>query len=170
MAQGDGEVKRREDQRRQKQAPTCTLFVVNFDVANTRESDLAYTFEKFGPTKRVQIKKNFAFIQASARSMLKSESFKTRNVRPSRGGRLGRGAQGLYCHCPKVNQDSRCRRCRPLPSVLRIRALDTLEMTAAQWEIGGALDSASWEGAAECCWVAGPSALASRLCQSVTIS
>ena len=70
VAQGDGEVKRREDQRRQKQAPTCTLFVVNFDVANTRESDLAYTFEKFGPTKRVQIKKNFAFIQASAGSKL----------------------------------------------------------------------------------------------------
>lgn len=59
-------MKRREDQRRRKQAPTSTLFVVNFDVANTREADLAYTFEKFGPTKRVQIKKNFAFIQASA--------------------------------------------------------------------------------------------------------
>lgn len=74
MAQGDGEVKRREDQRRQKQAPTNTLFVVNFDVANTREADLAYTFEKFGPTKRVQIKKNFAFIQVCA-ALLTPHSF-----------------------------------------------------------------------------------------------
>ena len=60
-------MKRREDARRAAQAPTTTLFVVNFDVARTREADLAYAFEKFGPTKRVQIKKNFAFIQARTR-------------------------------------------------------------------------------------------------------
>ena len=61
--QGDGEVKRREEQRRKQQAPTSTLFVVNFDVTRTRESDLAHEFNKYGRTKRVQIKKNFAFIQ-----------------------------------------------------------------------------------------------------------
>ena len=63
MRQGDGEVKRREEQRRKQQAPTSTLFVVNFDVTRTRESDLAHEFNKYGRTKRVQIKKNFAFIQ-----------------------------------------------------------------------------------------------------------
>jgi arginine/serine-rich splicing factor 4/5/6 len=61
--QGDGEVKRREEQRRKQQAPTSTLFVVNFDVTRTRENDLAHEFNKYGRTKRVQIKKNFAFIQ-----------------------------------------------------------------------------------------------------------
>jgi len=64
-AQGDGEVKRREEQRRKQQAPTSTLFVVNFDVTRVRESDLAHEFNKYGRTKRVQIKKNFAFIQVS---------------------------------------------------------------------------------------------------------
>jgi len=56
-------VKRREEQRRKQQAPTSTLFVVNFDVTRVRESDLAHEFNKYGRTKRVQIKKNFAFIQ-----------------------------------------------------------------------------------------------------------
>ena len=69
-AQGDGEVKRREEQRRKQQAPTSTLFVVNFDVTRTRESDLAHEFNKYGRTKRVQIKKNFAFIQVSLSGLL----------------------------------------------------------------------------------------------------
>ena len=34
--QGDGDIKRREDTRRRNIKPTCTLFVVNFNVEDTR--------------------------------------------------------------------------------------------------------------------------------------
>lgn len=61
--QGDGEVRRREDLRRRQTKPTTTLFVVNFDVDKTRERDLEKHFEPFGKLRRVQIKRNYAFIQ-----------------------------------------------------------------------------------------------------------
>lgn len=62
-AQGDGEVRRREDLRRRQTKPTTTLFVVNFDVDKTRERDLERHFEPYGKLRRVQIKRNYAFIQ-----------------------------------------------------------------------------------------------------------
>ena len=62
-AQGDGEVRRREDLRRRQTKPMTTLFVVNFDVDKTRERDLEKHFEPFGKLRRVQIKRNYAFIQ-----------------------------------------------------------------------------------------------------------
>ncbi|KAK9863604.1 hypothetical protein WJX84_000557 [Apatococcus fuscideae] len=62
-AKGDGDVKRREDLRRRQTKPTTTLFVVNFDVENTTERDLERHFEQFGKLTRVQIKRNYAFIQ-----------------------------------------------------------------------------------------------------------
>lgn len=43
--------------------PTTTLFVVNFDVDRTRERDLEKHFEEYGRLKRVQIKRNYAFVQ-----------------------------------------------------------------------------------------------------------
>ncbi len=61
--QGDGEVRRREDLRRRQTKPTTTLFVVNFDADKTRERDLEKHFEPFGKLRRVQIKRNYAFIQ-----------------------------------------------------------------------------------------------------------
>lgn len=61
--QGDGETKRREDRRRKAQTPTSTLFIVNFDVDNTREGDLEKHFTPYGKLKRVQIKRNYGFIQ-----------------------------------------------------------------------------------------------------------
>jgi hypothetical protein len=61
--QMDGEVRRREDLRRRQMKPTTTLFVVNFDVERTRERDLERHFEEYGRLKRVQIKRNYAFIQ-----------------------------------------------------------------------------------------------------------
>ena len=61
--QGDGDVKRREDLRRRQTKPTSTLFVVNFDVEKTLERDLERHFEKYGRLTRVQIKRNYAFIQ-----------------------------------------------------------------------------------------------------------
>lgn len=63
LVQGDGDVKRREDLRRRQTKPTTTLFVVNFDVENTVERDLERHFEQFGKLTRVQIKRNYAFIQ-----------------------------------------------------------------------------------------------------------
>lgn len=62
-AKGDGDVKRREDGRRRNQLPTTTLFVVNFDPVRTSERDLEKLFEEFGRLRRVQIKRNYAFIQ-----------------------------------------------------------------------------------------------------------
>lgn len=63
LLQGDGDIKRREDLRRRQQMPTSTLFVVNFDVEKTRERDLERHFEEYGRLKRVQIKRNYAFVQ-----------------------------------------------------------------------------------------------------------
>jgi len=62
-AQGDGEVKRREDLRRRQTNPSSTLFVVNFDPERTRERDLERHFEPYGRLVRVQIKRNYGFVQ-----------------------------------------------------------------------------------------------------------
>lgn len=43
--------------------PSTTLFVVGFDSRSTRISDLERQFERYGRLKRVDIKKNFAFVQ-----------------------------------------------------------------------------------------------------------
>eukprot|EP00879_Flechtneria_rotunda_P005421 GHRR01005714.1.p1 GENE.GHRR01005714.1~~GHRR01005714.1.p1 ORF type:complete len:204 (+),score=45.54 GHRR01005714.1:725-1336(+) len=45
------------------QAPTTTLFVVNFDVRGTRESDIERHFERYGTLNRVEIKRNYAFVE-----------------------------------------------------------------------------------------------------------
>ena len=44
--------------------PTSTLFVVNFDELKTTSKDLERHFNPYGAITRLQIKKNFAFIQA----------------------------------------------------------------------------------------------------------
>eukprot|EP00897_Mesotaenium_endlicherianum_P004539 jgi/Mesen1/4112/ME000216S03373 len=63
--QVDGAIKRREDERRNqtRARPSKTLFVVNFDPIRTRNRDLEKLFEPYGRLVRVQIKKNFAFVQ-----------------------------------------------------------------------------------------------------------
>lgn len=43
--------------------PTDTLFVVNFDPENTQERDLEKHFSSYGRLKRVQVKRNFGFVQ-----------------------------------------------------------------------------------------------------------
>jgi len=67
-ARGDGIVKRREEQRRSEaqSLPCDTLFVVNFDPISTTTRDLEKIFQAFGKTIRVDVKKNFAFIQYEA--------------------------------------------------------------------------------------------------------
>ncbi|CAI7841230.1 unnamed protein product, partial [Closterium sp. NIES-53] len=61
-ARGEGPVKQREVERRNSK-PSKTLFVVNFDPINTRTRDLERHFEPYGKLVRVQIRKNFAFVQ-----------------------------------------------------------------------------------------------------------
>ena len=43
--------------------PTTTLFVVNFDVERTRQRDLEDYFGQWGRLVRVQIRRNFAFVE-----------------------------------------------------------------------------------------------------------
>lgn len=63
MFQGNGETKQREEQRRKNCKPTDTLFVVNFDPGTTHERDLEKHFSSYGRLKRVQVKKNYGFVQ-----------------------------------------------------------------------------------------------------------
>jgi len=66
LARGDGRIKhRREDERRKasQATPTRTLFVVNFDPYETREGDLRNAFESYGTVVRVDIRKNYAFVE-----------------------------------------------------------------------------------------------------------
>ena len=63
MCQGNGETKRREEKRRKNCTPTDTLFVVNFDPETTQERDLEKHFSSYGRLKRVQVKRNFGFVQ-----------------------------------------------------------------------------------------------------------
>lgn len=61
-ARNDGPGKFRGSEKRAA-GPTKTLFVVNFDPINTRTRDLERHFEPYGKLVRVQIRKNFAFVQ-----------------------------------------------------------------------------------------------------------
>lgn len=63
FARGDGRVKRIEDERRKNIAPSATLFVVNFHESTTKREDLELLFEPFGKLLRIDMKRNYAFIQ-----------------------------------------------------------------------------------------------------------
>jgi RNA recognition motif-containing protein len=63
FARGDGRIKRKEDVRRRKIVPCDTLFVVNFSEATTKKQDLEMLFEPFGELMRIDMRKNYAFIQ-----------------------------------------------------------------------------------------------------------
>eukprot|EP00884_Botryococcus_braunii_P006851 jgi/Botrbrau1/16167/Bobra.0272s0004.1 len=56
-------VARRCESARQNQKPTSCLFVVNFDPQRCTERDLERHFEPYGKLERVQIRRNFAFVQ-----------------------------------------------------------------------------------------------------------
>ena len=56
-------MKRKEDERRKNISPSDTLFVVNFNEATTRREDLQCLFEPFGELLRIDIKRNYAFVQ-----------------------------------------------------------------------------------------------------------
>lgn len=43
--------------------PSTTLFVVNFDTRDTRTRDIERHFDRYGKLRRVEIKRNYAFVQ-----------------------------------------------------------------------------------------------------------
>jgi arginine/serine-rich splicing factor 4/5/6 len=63
FARGDGRTKRKEDERRKRISPSETLFVVNFHEATTRQEDLRMLFEPYGELVRIDMKRNYAFVQ-----------------------------------------------------------------------------------------------------------
>eukprot|EP00581_Thalassiosira_minuscula_P006833 CAMPEP_0183703970 /NCGR_PEP_ID=MMETSP0737-20130205/1489_1 /TAXON_ID=385413 /ORGANISM="Thalassiosira miniscula, Strain CCMP1093" /LENGTH=283 /DNA_ID=CAMNT_0025930777 /DNA_START=90 /DNA_END=938 /DNA_ORIENTATION=+ len=63
FARGDGRVKRKEDERRKKIVPNETLFVVNFHEETTKREDLQMLFEPYGELVRIDMKRNYAFVQ-----------------------------------------------------------------------------------------------------------
>jgi hypothetical protein len=63
FARGDGRVKRKEDERRKKISPSETLFVVNFHEETTKREDLQMLFEPYGELVRIEMKRNYAFVQ-----------------------------------------------------------------------------------------------------------
>ncbi|GLC40700.1 hypothetical protein PLESTB_000031300 [Pleodorina starrii] len=52
-----------EADRKRDTRPSKTLFVVNFDVRRTTERDIERFFSRYGRLMRVQIKKNYSFVQ-----------------------------------------------------------------------------------------------------------
>jgi arginine/serine-rich splicing factor 4/5/6 len=63
FARGDGRIKRKEDDRRKDILPNETLFVVNFSEETTKREDLEMLFSPFGELVRIDMKKNYAFVQ-----------------------------------------------------------------------------------------------------------
>lgn len=63
FARGDGRVKKKEDERRKKILPNETLFVVNFHEESTKREDLQMLFEPYGELVRIDMKRNYAFVQ-----------------------------------------------------------------------------------------------------------
>ncbi|ACI65069.1 predicted protein, partial [Thalassiosira pseudonana CCMP1335] len=63
FARGDGRIKRKEDERRKKITPSETLFVVNFHEQTTKREDLEQLFQQYGELVRVDMKRNYAFVQ-----------------------------------------------------------------------------------------------------------
>lgn len=63
FARGDGRIKRKEDERRKKISPSETLFVVNFHEVTTKREDLEMLFAPFGELLRIDMKRNYAFVQ-----------------------------------------------------------------------------------------------------------
>ncbi|GAX78203.1 hypothetical protein CEUSTIGMA_g5645.t1 [Chlamydomonas eustigma] len=55
--------KQSENDRKRELKPSTTLFVVNFDSQRVRERDLERYFEYYGRITRVEIKRNYAFVQ-----------------------------------------------------------------------------------------------------------
>ncbi len=63
-----------ESDRKRDVKPSTTIFVVNFDVNRVRERDLERHFEYYGRISRIEIKRNYAFIQVGRGKGLRGSS------------------------------------------------------------------------------------------------
>jgi hypothetical protein len=91
FARGDGRIKRKEDDRRKNIQPNETLFVVNFSEETTKREDLEMLFSKFGELVRIDMKRNYAFVQFTNIE----DSTKARNA--TNGGKLDQNVITVEC-------------------------------------------------------------------------
>lgn len=91
FARGDGRIKRKEDDRRKNIQPNETLFVVNFSEETTKREDLEMLFSKFGELVRIDMKRNYAFVQFTTIE----DSTKAKNA--TNGGKLDQNVITVEC-------------------------------------------------------------------------
>lgn len=91
FARGDGRVKRKEDDRRNNILPNETLFIVNFSEETTKREDLEMLFSKFGDLVRIDMKRNYAFVQFTSID----DATKAKNA--TNGGKLDQNVITVEC-------------------------------------------------------------------------
>lgn len=107
FARGDGRVKRKEDDRRRNIEPSETLFVVNFHEETTKRDDLQMLFEPYGELLRIDMKRNYAFVQ------FRTIEEATRALNATNNGKLDQSVLSVeYVARQRADQD---RRRRPEP-------------------------------------------------------
>ena len=108
FARGDGRIKRKEDDRRREIKPSETLFVVNFHEETTKREDLQMLFEPFGELVRIDMKRNYAFVQ------FRTIEEATKAKETTNGGKLDQNVLTVeYVARQRGDQDSRRRRGGP---------------------------------------------------------
>ena len=63
FAKGDGEIKRREDDRKKTQVASATLFIVGFNTAKVSEAEVSKAFSHVATVQKVMIRKSFCFVR-----------------------------------------------------------------------------------------------------------
>ena len=104
FARGDGRVKRKEDDRRRNIHPSETLFVVNFHEETTKREDLRMLFEPYGELVRIEMKRNYAFVQ------FRSVEEATRAKDEVNGGKLDQSVLTVEFVAQQRGNDRRGRR------------------------------------------------------------
>ena len=74
-------VQQAEADRKRDVKPSQTIFIVNFDVQRVRERDLDRHFEYFGRIKRIEIKRNYAFIQVGGFPLMQLTACRARDAK-----------------------------------------------------------------------------------------
>lgn len=98
-------MKRIEDERRKNIAPSDTLFVVNFHENTTKKEDLELLFEPYGKLLRIDLKRNYAFVQYA------SIAEATRAKEATNGGKLDQSVLTVeYVARQRDNESSHPRR------------------------------------------------------------
>lgn len=107
FARGDGRIKKKEDDRRKNIQPSETLFVVNFHEETTKREDLQMLFEPFGELVRIDMKRNYAFVQ------FRTVDMATRAKNEINGGKLDQSVLTVeYVARQRSDNDNRRRRDR----------------------------------------------------------